>query len=199
MSTDSSRTFVGSGSSEQVFGGDRSRSFRMSSFAYSWKDVFVLRMRRNGYFWTSGVRHGRWIRRPRFPIRMQNFGDLATFSVDFCILYAECPPYFYFRFVWPTDLKSITRVDPYVDNSHQVWSWYDHTLPSYGVFVCQYVRDLVTLTFWPWTVIIHGGSRDQPCHQVWRPKLSYSKILCWKSQIFVTMATGVCLSQIWLA
>ena len=32
---------------------------------------------------------------------------LATFSVDFCILYAECPPYFYFRFVWPTDLKSI--------------------------------------------------------------------------------------------
>jgi len=44
-------------------------------------------------------RHRRSIRRPRFPIRVQNFGDLATFSVDFCILYAECPPYFYFRFV----------------------------------------------------------------------------------------------------
>ena len=43
----------------------------------------------------------------RFPVRMQNFGDLATFSVDFGILYAECPPYFYFRFVWPTDLESI--------------------------------------------------------------------------------------------
>ena len=40
-------------------------------------------------------RHRRSIRRPRFPIRVQNFGDLATFSVDFCILYAECPPYFY--------------------------------------------------------------------------------------------------------
>ena len=36
--------------------------------------------------------------RERFPIRMQNFGDLATFSVDYCILYSECPPYFYFRF-----------------------------------------------------------------------------------------------------
>ena len=84
-------------------------------------------------------RHRRSIRRPRFPIRVQNFGDLATFSVDFCILYAECPPYFYFRFVWPTDLKYTTRVDPHVDNSHQVWSWYDHPLPSYSVFVWWYV------------------------------------------------------------
>jgi len=52
-------------------------------------------------------RHRRSIRRPRFPIRVQNFGDLATFSVDFCIIYSECPPYFYFRLVWPTDLESI--------------------------------------------------------------------------------------------
>jgi len=52
-------------------------------------------------------RHRRSICRPRFPVRVQNFGDLATFSIDFCILYAECPPYFYFRFVWPTDLESI--------------------------------------------------------------------------------------------
>jgi len=53
------------------------------------------------------LRHHRSIRRPRFPIRMPNFGDLKTFSVDDCILYSECPPYFYFRFVWPTDLESI--------------------------------------------------------------------------------------------
>jgi len=49
---------------------------------------------------------------PDFLSRVQNIGDLATFSVDFCILYADmgvdaCPPYFYFRFVWPTDLESI--------------------------------------------------------------------------------------------
>jgi len=52
-------------------------------------------------------RHRRSIRRPRFPVGVQNFGDLETFYVDFCILYSECPPYFYFRFVRPTDLESI--------------------------------------------------------------------------------------------
>ena len=52
-------------------------------------------------------RHRRSICQPRFPVRVQNFGDLATFAVDFCILYSECPLYFYFRFVWPTDLESI--------------------------------------------------------------------------------------------
>jgi len=52
-------------------------------------------------------RHRRSIRRPRFFIRVQIFGYLATFTVDFCILYFECPPYFYFRFVWLTHLESI--------------------------------------------------------------------------------------------
>jgi len=32
------------------------------------------------------------------------------FSVVFCILYAECPAYFYIRFVWPTDLESTPHV-----------------------------------------------------------------------------------------
>ena len=52
-------------------------------------------------------RHRRAIHLLRFPIRVHNFSDIATFSVDFCILYAECPPYFHFRFDWPTDLESI--------------------------------------------------------------------------------------------
>jgi len=47
-------------------------------------------------------RHHRLIRRPRFPVGVQSIGDLASF-----ISYSECPPYFYFRFVWPTDLESI--------------------------------------------------------------------------------------------
>ena len=37
-------------------------------------------------------RHRRSIRRPRFPIRLQNFSNLATFYVDFCILCSKCPP-----------------------------------------------------------------------------------------------------------
>jgi len=32
------------------------------------------------------------------------------FSVEFCILYVQCPPYFYLLFVWPTDLESIPHV-----------------------------------------------------------------------------------------
>ena len=52
-------------------------------------------------------RHRHLILLPQFPARVQNFGDLSTFSVDFCILYAECLPYFYFWFVWPTDIESI--------------------------------------------------------------------------------------------
>jgi len=33
---------------------------------------------------------------------------------------------------------------PHVDNSHQVWSWYDHPLPSYICLLIRYV------TWWPW-------------------------------------------------
>jgi len=54
-------------------------------------------------------KHHRSIPRPRFSTRVLNFGDLATIPVAFCILYAKCPPYFYFRFVWPTDLESISH------------------------------------------------------------------------------------------
>ena len=63
-------------------------------------------------------RHHRSIRRPRFPISVQNFGDLTTFYDNYCILYSECPPY-------------------------------DHTLPSYSVFVCWYVTWPCDLDLWP--------------------------------------------------
>ena len=45
--------------------------------------------------------------------------------------------------------KYTTRVDPHVDNSHQVWSWYVHTLPRYSVFVCWYVTWPCDLDLWP--------------------------------------------------
>ena len=53
------------------------------------------------------LRHRRSTHWPWISVRVQNVGDFATISVDFCIFYAECPPYFYFRFVWPIDLESI--------------------------------------------------------------------------------------------
>ena len=45
----------------------------------------------------------------RFPYRARYFGDTRPFSDDFCIGYAERPPYFYFRSSWPTDLESVSR------------------------------------------------------------------------------------------
>ena len=92
-------------------------------------------------------RHRRSIRRPRFLIRVQNFGHLATFSVDFCILYAECPPYFYFRFVWPTDLESIphasTRTLIIPTKFEVVWP---STAELQLFLSADTSRDLVTLT-----------------------------------------------------
>jgi len=60
----------------------------------------------------------------------------AIFLLPVCLTY------------WPR--KYTTRANPHVDNSHQVWSWYDHPLPSYSVFVCWHVTwpgdlDLLTL------------------------------------------------------
>ena len=180
-------------------------------------------------------RHRRLIRRPRFPVRVQNFGDFATFSIDFCILYAECPPYFYFRFVWPTDLESIphastpTSIIPTkFEAITPIRSWImsgnvSHWLPLkmrtrplrmrriagqnnyiFGIpdpdlpFTIQlllstttikgrllssvtnakalYCVNFLCVTLWPWpltcwprTVVYNCGSRDQPCHQIWKP------------------------------
>jgi len=73
----------------------------------------------------------------RFAITVQNFVDLATFSVDFCILFAECPLYFYLRFVWPSDLEST----PHASTPTSI-------IPA-SVFVCWYVTWPSDLVFWP--------------------------------------------------
>ena len=154
-------------------------------------------MRRNGYLWASRVNLDTAIRFPdpisclsakfrRFgdvfrwlpfdsptPIsclsaKFRRFGDVFRWFLHFIFwmsaifLLPVCLTY------WPR--KHTTRIDPHVDNSHQVWSWYDHPLPSYICLLIRYVTWWPwPLTFWPWTVILDGGSCDQPCHQVWRP------------------------------
>ena len=93
-------------------------------------------------------RHRRLIRRPRFPTGVQNFGDLATFFVDFCCLYAECPPYFYFRFVWPSDLESI----PHASTPTSIISTkFEVDMTTHcrviAFLSADTLRDFVTLTF----------------------------------------------------
>jgi len=52
-------------------------------------------------------RHRCSIPPPDFLIECKISAIWRRFPLTFCILYAECPPYFYFRFVTPTDLESI--------------------------------------------------------------------------------------------
>ena len=98
-------------------------------------------MRRNGYLWTSGVNLEPPFDSPTMisyqSAKFRRFGDVFRWLLHFIFwmsaifLLPVCLTY------WPG--KYTTRVDPNVDNSHQVWSWYVHTLPSYSVFVCWYV------------------------------------------------------------
>jgi len=60
---------------------------------------------------------------------------------------------------WPR--KYTTCVYPHVDNSHQVWSWYDRPLPSYSVCVCWYVTWLCDLDVWPFDL-------EQLKYMAWR-------------------------------
>jgi len=105
-------------------------------------------MRRNGY---SGVNLYTAVRFPdpdflleckisairrRFPLISAFYIWMsAIFLLPVCLTY------------WPR--KYTTRVDPHVDHSHQVWSWYDHPLPSYSVFVWWYVTWPGDLDLWP--------------------------------------------------
>jgi len=68
----------------------------------------LLRMCRNGYLWTTGVNSDTIVWFPDLiSYTVRNFCDLVTFSIHFYISYAESLPYFYFQFVWPTDLESM--------------------------------------------------------------------------------------------
>jgi len=48
---------------------------------------------------------------------------------------------------WPR--KYTTRVDPHVDNSNQVWSWFYQLLRVIAFFVCSYVMWPCDLDLWP--------------------------------------------------
>jgi len=108
-------------------------------------------MRRNGYLCTSGVNLDTavWFADPDFLLGCKISAIWHCFTLIFAFnilivrdifLHPVCLTY------WPRN--STTRVDPHVDNFHQVWSWYVHTLPSYSVFVCWYVTWLCDLDFW---------------------------------------------------
>ena len=98
---------------------------------------------------TCKFRHHRSIRRLRFPVSLQNFGDLTTFYDNYCILYSECPPYLYFRIVWLTDLVRI----PHASTPTSIIPTKFEVDMTIHCRVTAFLsgdtsRDLVTLTFY---------------------------------------------------
>ena len=111
-------------------------------------------MRRNGYLWTSGVNLDTAVRfaDPDFLLECKISAIWRRFPLIFAfyILNVRHISTSGFLTYWPR--KYATRVDPHVDNFHQVWSWYDHLQPSYSVFVCWYVTWPDDLDLWPFDV-----------------------------------------------
>jgi len=61
---------------------------RMAAFTAIFSYICTARAQKRLFVnFRCKFRHRRSIPRPRFPVRVQNFGDSVTFSVDFCILY----------------------------------------------------------------------------------------------------------------
>jgi len=107
-------------------------------------------MRRNGSLLTSDVNLDTAVRfaDPDFLLECKILAIWQRFFVDFCILYSECPPYFYFRFVWPTDLESI----PYASTPMLIISTKFEVDMTIHCRVTAFLsadtsRDLVTLNF----------------------------------------------------
>ena len=92
----------------------------------------------------------------------RRFGDFFRWFLHLR-LYVECSPYFYCRFVWPTDLESIPHVSiptSIIPTKFEVDRPIINYCESIAFLSAHMSRDLVTLTFWPWTVDVHGWSRD---------------------------------------
>ena len=108
-------------------------------------------MRRNCYLWTAGVNWDTTVRLadPEFLLecKISTIWQRFPLIFHFCFLYAECPPYLYFRFVWPTDLESI----PHASTPAWIISTKFEVHTTIRCWVIAFLsadtaRDLVTLT-----------------------------------------------------
>jgi len=85
------------------------------------------------------------------------FRRLEDVSVEFWIRCAECPPYFYFRSTWPTDLESVSRVSPV---TMKISTKFEVDM-AIRCLVIVFLLLILYVILWPWSVVIHGGPHDQ--------------------------------------
>jgi len=176
--------------------------------------AFVLRMRRNGYLWTSGVNLNTAVRfaDPDFRLECKISAIWRRFPL---ISYAECPPYFYFRFVWPTDLESIPHASTptsIIPTKFQV----DMTIHCR---VIAFLSADTSRTLWPWPLTnLATKFLDPTPIRSWVMNYNVSRLLPlkmrtrslrmrgitwpvsrgWKTIIFLESATFICLFTIQL-
>ena len=97
--------------------------------------------------------HNHWICWSSFTCRARYFCDMRTFSDYFCIGNTACPPYFYIRSSWPTELESLWH---YAHLAVTVSTKFDvHTTIRCLVIALLLLIRYVTLwplplTFWLW-------------------------------------------------
>jgi len=103
------------------------------------------------------------VKRSYFRSRFEDF-----FSWFFFIRKAERPPYFYFRFIWPTDLESVPRVEPptlIISTKLEVDTIVHRRITALLVRIRYMNLSPWPLTFWPWTVVKQDrtGLITPPC------------------------------------
>ena len=121
----------------------------------------------------------------RFSIRRGNFGDSAinkgyiAYSLlrmletaifplpiggRFQLFFhrkSKYPPYFYFRFILPTELESVPRVEPptlIISIKFEVDTTTHRRVTAFLVRIRHVTLRAWPLTFYPWTVVKHGRS-----------------------------------------
>jgi len=124
----------------------------LALWQHSWRFLAIISlcMRKNGYLWVSGKNIDRGIRFLDLDFLIENY--LCDFKTFLLIFAFDMLNVHHISTSGLVDLlaKKVCHVFlPHVENFHQVWSWYDHLLPSYSLLAADTLRDLVTLTFWP--------------------------------------------------
>jgi len=116
----------------------------------------------------------------RFRLHVCVGHAISAMRGSFLLIFALNKLNVHFRSSWPTDLESVSR-DAHLAVTVCTKFEVDTTI-RFLVIALLLLISYVTLwpwplTFWLWSVVIHGGSRDQPLHEVWRyygyPFLSY--------------------------